>query len=355
MRVGIIGTGFGAKVHVPIFQSHPGFQVKAIASVHRKNIEEVKAMTNLDHVYNDWHEMLEQEELDLVSVVSSPDLHHSMVMAALQKGCHVLCEKPMAFDADETKEMILAQTRAGRQGYLNYEWRFLPARQKVKEILSTGEMGDILHVRYNGSFAGYNRLTTQPLGWLGKTQHGGGMLGAIGSHMFDSLLWWIGSPVTSLFGQLLHHTPSFTDENGVTEHRTADDGFIASGLFANGASFSMEFVYAKHHEGGWHFEVNGTKGTLIMKDDREVFFGKNGKPLRPIDLEPEQKAPADATEVVARYYSSFYPHIDAIYESITSGQSHPYLATFLDGHESQRLLDAVRLSAKEQKVIHLSR
>lgn len=168
IRVGVIGTGFGAKVHVPVMQNHPGYEVVAVASVSRGRLEEVKEETGVDKVYDNWEAMLENEQLDLVSVASAPMLHHDMVVKAFNHGCHVLCEKPMAFSAEEAQSMMKARDEAGKVGLINFEYRFLPARQKVKEMIESGKIGKILHVNFSLNIAGYERYATSKRGWLSQ-------------------------------------------------------------------------------------------------------------------------------------------------------------------------------------------
>ncbi|WNF35338.1 Gfo/Idh/MocA family oxidoreductase [Bacillaceae bacterium IKA-2] len=348
IRVGIIGGGFGAKVHVPLMKSHPGFEVVAISSVSRGKIEDIKQETGLDHVYDNWQEMLEKEKLDLVSIVSAPLLHHDMVLKAFEHGCDVLCEKPMAANTDEAVSMIKAKDNAKKLAFINFEFRFLPARQKVKEIISSGQLGKIMHVNYTASFPGYERAVSNKRGWLSQEDQAGGMLGAIGSHMFDSLLWWMDDKVNTVKGQLATHVPLFVDENGEKEVRTADDSFQATGSFTSGTTFTVGLISVAQHSPGWRLEVYGTAGTLIMTEDKKVFVGISSEPVAEVEVEAELNAPEDMSEIAARYYQAFYPFLEQVYEAITNEQMNSDLPTFESGHQVQMLLDEIRKSHKEQ-------
>jgi len=353
-RVGIIGTGFGARVHAPMFKNHEGFEPVAIASVSRGNIEEARETSGIENVYTDWRLMLEKEELDLLVVASAVHLHHEMTEAAYQKGVHVLCEKPMAFDTAEVEEMVKAKERSGNMGLINHEFRFLPARLKVKEVLDSGKLGNILHVRYLCSFASLNALTSRARGWLGQAEKGGGMLGAIGSHMTDSLQWWMGSQYSEVFANLPIHVPVQTDSEGNTEHRTADDGFQVIGTLGNGTTVTMELISAARKTANdWRLEIFGTNGTLLMLDDKEVFLSEGDEPLEKEELLKDLNAPESMPAVAARYYNAFNRMLDALYESLDRGQKHPYLADFDSGKNTQQVLDAIRLSSKEGRKINL--
>src|SRR5699024_6810109 len=146
-RIGIIGTGFGGRVHAPMFQHHDGFELVAIVSM-RGNVDTAKNLSGVRHVYSDWKEMLDKESLDLVVVASAVSLHHEMVQEIFRRGIHVLCEKPMALHYNETKDMIDARNDADKWGFINHEYRYLPARKKIKELIERGDLGRVTHVRY---------------------------------------------------------------------------------------------------------------------------------------------------------------------------------------------------------------
>jgi predicted dehydrogenase len=351
VRVGIIGTGFGAKVHAPIMLHHPGFEVKAISSVARGQLDDVKKETGIETVYDNWRDMLEKEDLDMLAVASAPFLHHEMVLEAYKRGYHVLCEKPMAFDAKEAEEMVRAQKQAQRLGFINFEFRFLPARQKVKEILSSGQIGRIMHANYSVTFPGYQRSVSSKRGWLGQKEKAGGMLGAIGSHMFDSLLWWVNDSIKSISGQLATHSPEFIDESGEKEVRTADDSFQSTGSFSQGSTFSLGLTSASRHSIGWKLEVFGTEGTLIMTEDNKVEVAIGDESLKEVELLPELVAPEQMAEVAARYYNAFYRSLDQVHQAITKNEVHPYLPTLENGHQVQMILDAIRKSSEEERTV----
>ncbi|WP_456275212.1 Gfo/Idh/MocA family protein [Bacillus sp. AK128] len=351
IRVGIIGTGFGAKVHAPIMQSHPGFEVVAISSVYRGNLDSVKQETGVENIYDDWKKMLQEQELDLLSIASAPYLHHDMVLEGFKKNLHILCEKPMAFDANESKQMITARDQAGKFGFINFEFRFLPARMKVKEILSSGSLGEITHVSYKANFSSYQGLLKNHRGWLGQEQYGGGMLGAIGSHMFDSLTWWLEDDVNEVSGQLPIHVQKVTHD-GETEERTAEDSFQAFGTLKKGTSFSVELLSAtRHRSDQWKLEIFGKNGSLILTDDQIVEVAIGNDELSAVELTRRIEEPSDLSARALSYYQAFYPMLDHLHSSVSNSHLTEALPTFENGHRVQLILDAIRLSAKEGRKI----
>lgn len=347
-RVGIIGTGFGGRVHAPLFQSHEGFDVVAIVSM-RGNIETAKNLSGINNVYTDWNAMLDSEDLDLVVVASAVSLHKEMVRAIFAKGVHVLCEKPMALNEPETTDMIAARDDAKKWGLINHEFRFLPARSKVKEIMERGELGNITHVRYEFTHPIYKALTSKRRGWLGREEEGGGLLNALGSHAIDSLHWWMNSTLDSLKANLMTHIPTFTDEDGEVEHRSADDGYQIIGKLENGTTVTLDLVTAARkttHTA--RLEMYGDKGTLVMCNDNQLLLSKGEETFEPVELRPDLFAPKDVTKDATPYYNAFKPMLDALHETLETGHKHPHLADFENGQATQKVIDKIRTSAKSE-------
>lgn len=349
IKLGIIGTGFGAEVHVPIFSLHKGFEVQAIASVHRGVTD--TAGRNLPaavRLYSDWRQMLEQEDLDMVSITSSPDLHFEMTMYALKKGIHVLCEKPMGLNAKQSQQMVREQDRCGLQGYVNFQWRLTPVRQRIKDILLQHALGDVQHIKYEGSFSGYKGLTSAPRGWEARRASGGGMLFAVGSHMIDSLMWWMGQRIVTVSAELSTYVPIYDGQGGV-ETRDADDAFTVRGSFQNGTTFNMDLFYPAVQGNGWLLEVFGTKGTLRMKNDQEIAISFGGGYE---ELEVEScEVPSSLAVQAQGYYNGFSQMADSIYQSWQGTIRMNDIPTFEDGHQVQLVLDAIQLSSAEGRQV----
>ncbi|MBI2856718.1 MAG: Gfo/Idh/MocA family oxidoreductase, partial [Chloroflexi bacterium] len=113
LRIGIIGVGFGATVHIPGLQSE-GVEVVAVCARREERARETAAKFGIPHVFTDYHKMLEMPGLDAVSIVSPHHLHREMAEAALAAGKHVLCEKPFALNVDEARSMRDVARRSGR-------------------------------------------------------------------------------------------------------------------------------------------------------------------------------------------------------------------------------------------------
>ena len=134
VRIGVIGVGFGSVVHIPAFQSE-GLEVVAVCARNEARAEAAANFFNIPHVFSDFQRMLEMPDLDAVSIVTPPALHHEMALAALNAGKHVLCEKPFALNSVQAREMWEASEASGLTAMICHEFRFAASRMQVKELI----------------------------------------------------------------------------------------------------------------------------------------------------------------------------------------------------------------------------
>ena len=147
VKVGIIGCGSIAKYrHFPEYQVHSNVEVIAVCDVVPERAQAV-AQTYGVKAYTDYIDLLNDKEINAVSICTPNVFHAPMTIAALQAGKHVLCEKPMATTIEEAKQMNEAATQSGKILMIGHNQRFVPSHQKAKEMIATGELGKIYSFR----------------------------------------------------------------------------------------------------------------------------------------------------------------------------------------------------------------
>jgi len=185
-RIGIIGTGFGARVQAPLFRE-AGLDVVAIAGFHPEKTHRIAAELGL-RPHDDWRELVASPDIDLVSVTAPPSEHREMAIAALDAGKHVLCEKPTALNAAEAEELVVvARRHPDRIAIIDHELRFVPSWREARARF--GELGPLRYaeVRYSSPSRG-NR--SREWNWWSDASRGGGIWGAVGSHFVDALRYF---------------------------------------------------------------------------------------------------------------------------------------------------------------------
>jgi predicted dehydrogenase len=347
VRIGIIGSGFARRVQLPALALVPGARATAVASGRRANAEAVAREFGLPHVFDDGVELARSPDVDLVIVSSPPDSHARYAIAALEAGKHVLCEKPMALDAFEAAQMVgAAERRPDRLAWMDHELRYEPNRRRVRELISSGAIGEVRHVELSLKpyLRGDGRPQTSeaPWTWWFDAARGGGILGAVGSHLIDLCRFWTGSEVAHVAGVAQAFVPERRDEAGALRPVTADDFASAVLQLGSGAVATVTLSAVAHHgfpHSGHLAQITGSEGTLLLTGETKLELGKPGGPLEDVS------APDDLWERVKpnnMWARSFVRLLRDLTRALGGAAEGGEPATFRDGWQVQRVLDAVR-------------
>src|SRR5690242_6625933 len=221
--IGIVGAGFARTTQIPGFRDCMGAKVVAIASRHRERAAEVAQEFGIQHVAADWQELVERDDVDLVSIVTPPATHMEITLAALEHRKAVLCEKPMALNASEAKRMVEKARAANVLALIDHELRFLNSRRTMRGMLQTGAIGTVRHCNYVFR-SDYSGIVDRGWDWWSDAKMGGGTLGAIGSHVVDTFRWMLSAEVTNVLGMLSTHIKQRRDKaSGDLREVTTDD------------------------------------------------------------------------------------------------------------------------------------
>jgi predicted dehydrogenase len=169
LKIGIIGAGGAARtIHIPGFQRCPGVEIAALCD------------PAVPSACTRFEDLLARPDIDAVVIATPNYLHREITLAAISRGKHVLCEKPLALNLAEAREMLRAAEKAGVVHMTAFTYRFTPALQYMKHLVSAGELGAIRSVRAAYLMA----LSGHLLGWRStRAQAGSGVLADIGSHL----------------------------------------------------------------------------------------------------------------------------------------------------------------------------
>ena len=344
--IGIIGTGFARTTQLPAWRACEGASVVAIASGHRENAESVAREFDIPFVAENWREVVAREDVDLVSIATPPVTHAEIAIAALDAGKSVLCEKPMAMNAEETDAMRQRARASGRLALVDHELRFLPARRKMRDMILGGEIGRVRHAKF--TFRSDSRAASdRPWNWWSDESAGGGALGAIGSHAVDALRWLLFAGVSHVSASLAAHVrerndPSTGGARAVTSDDEAsmllnfDDGAVtekATGI----VSISMVEAGEPEH----CVAVYGSEGALRLEGAGDLWQARVGDgSWRRVSVDGAPLASGLRDNEWSRGFTVFAREIvAALREGRTTIDG---AATFDDGHRTQLVLDAAR-------------
>lgn len=190
-RIGVIGCGMVAQRHMNALSSSKGrWQIGGVTDIDRSRAEESAARWGGEAVYGDYRELLDRAEIDAVLVATHADTHCEITLAALERGFHVLCEKPMAANGEECRAMVAAAEKSGKLLSLNFNTRSGHAYRQVKERIDRGEIGKVRVVRF--VFDWSNHQWT-PKDRLHNFMLNGGPIIDSGVHFFEGIRWFTGA------------------------------------------------------------------------------------------------------------------------------------------------------------------
>ena len=144
VRCGVIGAGWwGTYAHIPALLDHPDAELAAIQTRGQSEALKVARDFGIPHAYSSWEELLAKETLDAVVICSTPNLHYEQARAALQRGLHVLVEKPMTFTAAQARELVSLADQEERQLLISAPWHYTRHGQQARQIMAAGQLGEV--------------------------------------------------------------------------------------------------------------------------------------------------------------------------------------------------------------------
>ena len=338
IKVGIIGSGGIARsAHLPNYRKIENVEIVAVADINLETAKKASEEFAVPHSFANYEELLGIDEIDAVSICTPNAFHASASISALEAGKHVLCEKPMAVNAQEGQAMVEAAKHAGKILQIGLASRFTPQSEYLKQIIDSGRLGDI----YYGRAASMRRRGIPSWGvFIRKDMSGGGTLYDIGVHAIDHVVWLMGAPKpTAAFGAAM---TKFGNRYDVinnwgpwdVENFDVDDFATGSVRFENGAMLTIESAWASNIENIGGSFIMGTDGGVHVIGN-EIYEQRNGKLVEtPLQLPPagsghqieierfieairnDLPSPVDPEEVL-----NVQKIMDAIYQSSETGQS----------------------------------
>ena len=287
-------------------------------------------------VYEDYKEMLEKEPLDIVSVITRSDQHCRMTCDCLEAGVPVLVTKPWAVNAEEAQRMVDTAKRTGTRllPWLPRRWGSVVRR--LKQLVTEGAIGDV----FLGRCAASSFATR--CDWQTERRCGGGYLLNWGPHIVDPIPFILESPVRSVYGRMKQ-----TINPGDVE-----DVFLAVMTLANGAVAQAEYTISV--EDLPNFMLQGTRGTIVArKDHLTIHKNTPAEPSDPTRFSSMKSAHEETLEedVPGAQYGDG-PEIYHDAAKALRGEQ-PFPATPDMALELSRVLDAIRTSSAEDRVVHL--
>jgi predicted dehydrogenase len=329
-----------------------GFEVVGLVGTNPERLARKAAESGIPEWFTDLDEAIERTGAQVVTVATTPATHASLAMKAIARGCHVLCEKPFAFDSAEGAALLAAAEAAGVVHMVAHEFRWMPDRALFGRAIADGLIGEPRFLVLD-QFIPFcaDPDTRLPKWWFDKAS-GGGWLGAGGSHLIDQIRAWLGD-FASLSASL------FT----VSERETlADDTYSLRFRLKNGVEGSMQQTAGAWGPMATMWRCAGSKGTVWTESGKVMVADKSGPRELPVPddllLPPAAPAadPGSSQRLSHLELGPFTRLCEAFRDAVLYGRADAPVAvpTFRDGLASMQVIDAIRASAAQGgTLVHL--
>ncbi|MBT32068.1 MAG: dehydrogenase [Thalassobius sp.] len=198
IKVAVAGVGFIGPAHIEALRRTPNIEVVAISHPVEDEVKQKAADLGIPNGYADFNEMLEKEDVKAVHICTPNFLHYEMAKAALEKGLHVICEKPLATKTEEAEELVELAKKTGLVNAVHFNLRYYPLVRQMKIMREKGELGEIYSVI--GSYLQDWLFYNTDYNWRLEPDQSGESraIADIGSHLIDALEYITGLKITSV-------------------------------------------------------------------------------------------------------------------------------------------------------------
>jgi predicted dehydrogenase len=374
----VIGTGFIGTVHVEQLR-RIGVQVRGVLGSSFERGQARAEALGVGHAYPSLEALLDDPSVDVVHVTSPNHLHVPQARRILDAGRHVVCEKPLAMTAAESAELVRVAEASGLVNAVNFNIRFYPLNQHVREIVAAGRLGDVRLV--TGHYFQDWLLHDTDWNWRLEPDKGGALraVGDIGSHWLDLMSFATGLSITSVMADLATFIPvrrkpsgpveTFaTDRSAETLPRDMGTEDVASILlrFSSGARGALSVSQiSPGRKNSLQWEIDGSDGAAAWDSETpdHLWLGHRDTPNEVLLRNPALMGPAARNAAalpaghVEGFGDTFAALFRAIYADVGAGRpsERPLYATFADGHDEMLVNDAIAESARTGRWVDVAR
>ncbi|MHA1680192.1 MAG: Gfo/Idh/MocA family protein [Promethearchaeota archaeon] len=383
LNVGMLGYAFMGKVHSNGYRQMPRFfypppanpVLKCICGRNEENVKRAKDMFGWEEYETSWEKMLRRDDIDVFDNCGPNNVHKEPVITAAEAGKHIICEKPLAMNAADAREMLDAVRKANVKAMVAFNYRRVPAIMLAKKLIDDGMIGKIYHYRAT-YLQDWIMDPNFPLVWrLDKSIAGSGPHGDLNAHILDLSNLLVGK-VTKVCGMtetFIKKRPVLSSDGALGAAQgdsvnmgdvTVEDAAIFMAKFDNGALGTFEATrFAKGRRNFNRIEINGSKGSLVFNLERmnELEFFSEEDPnfaqgFRTINVtegggvHPYTDKWWPAGHIIG-YEHTFTHEIYEFFKAIA--EDGPVFPSFEDGVYNNKVLDAVLESAEKGTWINI--
>ena len=253
LGVCVIGAGRAGMIHARNFAGRvPGAKLLGVVDALESAAKSAAEELDVPKWSVDYRDFLDDPAIDAVVVVSPTEFHKATVIDFARKGRHIFCEKPMAVDAAECDEMMAVCAEEGVKLQIGFMRRFDENFAEAKRRVDSGEIGDIVMIH------SLTRGPSKPKPWMYDISKSNGILAEVNSHDIDSVRWFAGSEMKSLYAI----AGNYRNREFAEQYPDYYDNIVVTGNFQNGIQFIIDGSAYTQYGYDSRIEILGTKGRI---------------------------------------------------------------------------------------------
>ena len=367
INVGLVGHRFMGKAHSNaigkismFFDTTSQITQKVICGLEEDEVKIAAEKFGWEGYESSWENLVKRNDIDMIDIAAATNIHKQVAIAAAHEGKHIFCEKPLALNLAEAREMLETVNKCKIKHQIGFNYRFAPAVMFAKKLIADGKIGKIFHVR--ASFLQEWLVNPDvPLSWkLDKKLCGSGALGDIGSHIID-LARFLAGEFDSVMAMCKTFVKSRRVDGGSSMADVqVDDSTVFTVEFKNGALGIFEASrFARGHKNDLSIEINGELGSV-------KFYFERMNELHYYSAEDEAGVQGfrviQASEAIHPYMTAWWPvghiigyehtFIHELYEFVEAiANDKPTYPSFEDGVKCAQIVEAVEISCERKSVV----
>ena len=376
-QAAVVGLGFMGRTHIQCLR-RLGVRVRGLLGVDGVEGEQADRELGVGQVYASVEDLLADREVGVVHLCTPNHLHFPMARAALRAGKHVICEKPLALNPDESVELVRLAEKSGLVAAVNYNLRYYPLVQDARARLQAGEAGEVRLI-HGGYLQDWLCLSTD-WNWRLEPEQGGELrvVADIGTHWLDMVTWMTGLQVKAVMADLATFLPVRSKPAGAVETFSGklrkpgpakevpihtEDAACILLAFSNGGRGTL--VLSQVSPGRKNYlwwEIDGSSASMRWDQEspNQLWIGFREQPNQAVVKDPALMRPPARQFAgfpgghAEGYSDTFLQLFRQVYTAARDGtaarQDYP---TFADGHQELLLCRAIQRSARERRWVEL--
>lgn len=343
LKIGVIGAGSIAEMHLGSFSMHERAELYAVCDLNEERAKTTAEKYNAEKYYTDYTKLIEDSEIQAVSICTWNNTHAEIAIAALNAGKHVLVEKPLTTSVEKALEIEDAVKKSGKILQVGFVRRFASNTQILKTFIDAGELGEIYYAK-----ASSIRRLGNPGGWFSdKERSGGGPLIDIGVHVIDLCWYLMGRPkVKSISGNTYDLLGNRSNVKNLSFYKAADYDATKNNVedmanalirFENGATLFVDASFTLHaKKDETTIKIYGDKGGAEIEPSLEIISEKNNTIL---NITPQ------INHATFNFTEAFHSEIDHFVECVLENKEP--ISPVQDGVEIMKILCGIYESSEK--------